>query len=175
LPLLFWVMTGVIIGQKSRVYVATKLAAVKLLMASQMLRVSLNCSVVNIKSYIRVCLMIGVSCMILRMAWIYRCLTRVSHQTIHHIFQIKDIKHAVSKLKPNEGVCSSVLTSDRFFNAGNDFILVILLYMALSLTAFFQVWLYQFPKAIMQMSMTAHIFEVLLSVLCLVKYLTILF
>jgi len=40
----------------------------KLLTVLQILRVSLNCSLVNIKNYIRVCLMIRVSCRILIMA-----------------------------------------------------------------------------------------------------------
>jgi len=42
--------------------------------------------------------------------------------TSDHIFQIKDIKHAVSIWKPNKvEACSSALTSDHVVNAGDDF------------------------------------------------------
>jgi len=44
-----------------------------------------------------------------------------SSVTSDHIFQIKDIKHAVSKLKPHVGEGSLSLTSDHVVNAGNDF------------------------------------------------------
>jgi len=36
------------------------------------------------------------------------------------IFQIKDIKHAVSKLKPHKGEGSSASTCDHVVNAGDD-------------------------------------------------------
>ena len=40
--------------------------------------------------------------------------------TSHYIFQIKDIKHTVPNLKPNEGLGSLASTSDHVVNAGCD-------------------------------------------------------
>jgi len=70
-----------------------------------------------------------------------------------HVFQINDIKHAVSKLKHVKVDVSSGLTSDHVVHAGDEFIShIVLLFTlfdvpALSLTAFFQVrlGLYQLP------------------------------
>ena len=42
--------------------------------------------------------------------------------TSDHIFQMKDIKYAVSKLKPHKGEGSSALMSDHIVNAGDDFL-----------------------------------------------------
>jgi len=67
---------------------------------------------------------------------------------------IKDIKHAVSKLKPNKSEGSSALASDHVVNAGDNFIC----HIAYLFTLFvvhgyvpecFLSRLYQFPKAIM--------------------------
>jgi len=44
--------------------------------------------------------------------------------TSDHKLKIKEIKHAVSKLKPHNGEYSSALTSDHVVNAGDDLIYV---------------------------------------------------
>jgi len=73
--------------------------------------------------------------------------------TSDHIFKIKDIKHAVSKLKPHKGEGSSALTSDHVVNAGDDL-------------------MHSYSHHLL---LTVRIFEVLLIVHYSVKYLIILF